>query len=124
MALFEIAIREKYRFPYKGMISTEDLWDLNAVQLDGVYKALIKEGKAQGEDSLMAEVATDKSLANKIEIVKHIFAVKQSEANARIVAAENKKKREHIAEVLAQREDEVLRSMSTDELKKLMADMT
>ena len=54
----------------------------------------------------------------------HIFAVKQSEASARMVAAENKKKRERIAEVLAQKEDEALRSMSADELKKLMADMT
>ena len=124
MNLFETATREKYRFPYKGMISAEDLWDLNTTQLDGVYKALSKEIKGQSEDSLMAEVTIDKSMANKIEIVKHIFAVKQSEANARMVAAENKKKRERIAEVLAQKEDEALRNMSADELKKLMADMT
>ncbi len=124
MNLFEIATREKYRFPYKGMISAEDLWDLNAAQLDGVYKVLSKEVKAQGEDSLMAEVTIDKELANKIEIVKHIFAVKQSEADARKVAAENKRKRERIAEVLAQKEDEALHNMSADELKKLMADMT
>ena len=124
MNLFETATREKYRFPYKGMISVEDLWDLNVTQLDGVYKVLSKEVKTQGEDSLMAEVTIDKSMANKIEIVKHIFAVKQSEANARMVAAENKKKRERIAEVLAQKEDEALRNMSADELKKLMADMT
>lgn len=124
MNLFETATREKYRFPYKGMISVEDLWDLNVTQLDGVYKVLSKEVKTQGEDSLMAETTIDKSLANKIEIVKHIFAVKQSEANARMVAAENKKKRERIAEVLAQKEDEALRNMSADELKKLMADMS
>lgn len=124
MNLFETATREKYRFPYKGMISVEDLWDLNMNQLDGVYKVLSKEVKTQGEDSLMAETTIDKSLANKIEIVKHIFAVKQSEANARMVAAENKKKRERIAEVLAQKEDEALRNMSADELKKLMADMS
>lgn len=124
MNLFETATREKYRFPYKGMISVEDLWDLNVTQLDGVYKVLSKEVKTQGEDSLMAETTIDKSLANKIEIVKHIFAVKQSEANARMIAAENKKKRERIAEVLAQKEDEALRNMSADELKKLMADMS
>lgn len=123
MDMFEVATREKYRFPYKGMISVEDLWDLNATQLDGVYKALSKEVKVQGEDSLMAETTIDKDLTNKIEIVKHIFTVKQNEAEARKVAAENKRKRERIAEVLAQKEDEALRNMSADELKQLMANM-
>lgn len=123
MNLFEIASREKYRFPYKGLISVEDLWDLTLPQLDGVYKALSKEVKTQGEDSLMAEAITDKKLSNMIEIVKYIFSVKQQEADARKTAAENKKKRERIAEVLAQKEDEALHNMSTDELKKLMTDL-
>lgn len=123
MNLFEIASREKYRFPYKGLISVEDLWDLTLPQLDGVYKALSKEVKTQGEDSLMAEAITDKKLSNMIEIVKYIFSVKQQEADARKTASENKKKRERIAEVLAQKEDEALHNMSTDELKKLMTDL-
>lgn len=123
MNLFEIASREKYRFPYKGLISVEDLWDLTLPQLDGVYKALSKEVKTQGEDSLMAEAITDKKLSNMIEIVKYIFSVKQQEADARKTAVENKKKRERIAEVLAQKEDEALHNMSTDELKKLMTDL-
>ncbi len=123
MNLFEIASREKYRFPYKGLISVEDLWDLTMPQLDGVYKALSKEVKTQGEDSLMAEATTDKKLTNMIEIVKYIFSVKQQEADARKTAAENKRKRERIAEVLAQKEDEALHNMSADELKKLMSDL-
>lgn len=123
MNLFEIASREKYRFPYKGLISVEDLWDLTLPQLDGVYKALSKEVKTQGEDSLMAEAITDKKLSNMIEIVKYIFSVKQQEADARKTAAENKRKRERIAKVLAQKEDEALHNMSADELKKLMTDL-
>ena len=123
MNLFEIASREKYRFAYKGLISVEDLWDLTMPQLDGVYKALSKEVKTQGEDSLMAEATTDKKLTNMIEIVKYIFSVKQQEADARKTAAENKRKRERIAEVLAQKEDEALHNMSADELKKLMSDL-
>lgn len=120
MNLFEIATREKYRFAYNGLVSVEDLWDLTMPQLDGVYKELSKKAKIQGEDSLMAKTSTDKKLTNMIEIVKYIFSVKQEEADAHKIAAENKKKRERIAEVLAQKEDEALHNMSADELKKLM----
>ena len=73
--------------------------------------------------SLMAEATTDKKLTNMIEIVKYIFSVKQQEADACKTAAENKRKRERIAEGLAQKEDEVLHNMSADELKKLMSDL-
>ena len=42
-ANFELATKEKYRFPFKGMIGVEDLWDLDVNQLDSVFKALNKE---------------------------------------------------------------------------------
>ena len=34
--MFEIATQKKFRFPFKGQISTEDLWDLTADQLDSI----------------------------------------------------------------------------------------
>lgn len=34
--IFEAATRYKYRFPFKGMISVEDLWDLKLQDLDSV----------------------------------------------------------------------------------------
>ena len=48
MELFEIATRNKYRFPFKGWISTEDLWDLSVQNLDGIFKTLNKEFKTTG----------------------------------------------------------------------------
>lgn len=53
MELFEIAIRNKYRFPFKGWISTEDLWDLSVQNLDSIFKTLNKEFKTTGEESLL-----------------------------------------------------------------------
>ena len=121
--LFEIASKKKYRFPYKGMISTEDLWDLSPDQLDLVYKTLNKNVKAQGEESLLAESSVDENLANMIEIVKHIFAVKQEEIKARQEAAENARKRKRILEVIAQKQDEALHDLSEADLQKMLEEL-
>ena len=45
--MFEIATRNKFRFPFKGVISTEDLWDLSVESLDNVFKTLNSEMKKQ-----------------------------------------------------------------------------
>ena len=116
--LFEIAAREKYRFPYNGKISVEDLWDLAPAQLDVIYKTLNKNLKVQGEDSLLTEGSADPTVANMVEIVKHIFAVKQDEIKARKIAAENAEKRRRILDIIAQKQDEALLKMSEDDLKK------
>lgn len=119
MSMFEIATRKKYRFPFRGLISTEDLWDLTLEQLDTVYKTLNKQVKTEEETSLMTQSATDETTLNMIEIVKHIFTTKQEEANARKMAAKNAEKKKRILEVIAQKQDESLMKMSVDDLQKL-----
>lgn len=121
--LFEIASREKYRFPYKGMISVEDLWDLSLSQLDSIYKTLNKALKVQGEDSLLSETSNDPTTTNMVEIVKHIFTVKQEEVKARKIAAENAEKRKRIMEIIAQKQDEALLHMSEADLQKMLTDL-
>ena len=117
--MFEIATRKKYRFPFRGMISTEDLWDLTLEQLDTVYKTLNKQVKTEEETSLMTQSTTDEDTLNMIEIVKHIFTTKQEEANARKMAAKNAEKKKRILEVIAQKQDESLMKMSVADLQKL-----
>ena len=121
MDLFEMATRNKFRFPYKGMISVEDLWDLGPIQLDMVYKALNREIKKADEVSLVStDNSEDAELTAKINIVKFIFDVKTNEAAARKIAAENAEKKRRIAEILAQKQEESLMSKSEDELKKML----
>jgi hypothetical protein len=122
--LFEIASRAKYRFPYKGLISTEDLWDLSPAQLDTIYKTLNKNAKAMGEESLLNEVTVDTALTNMVEIVKHIFNVKREEAEARKAAAANAEKRKRLLEIIAQKQDEALLNMSEADLQKMLADLS
>ena len=51
--VFERAAMNKYRFPYKGQISVEDLWDLSLPGLDSVFKQLNKLKKVNEEESLL-----------------------------------------------------------------------
>ena len=119
--IFEMATRNKYRFPYKGMISVEDLLDLNQTQLDSIYKALNKEVKANQEDSLMfSQTQTDLDLQAKIEIVRHIYTTKEQDAARRTAAAENAEKKRRILEILEQKQEDSLKNKSEDELLKML----
>lgn len=122
--LFEGAVRAKYRFPFKGQISTEDLWDLSLQDLDRVFKALNAEAKQSQEESLLK--VRDKqaeTLERKIEIVKYIVTVKQAEIIAIKEAADRKAQKQRIMEIIAKKEDDTLQNMSLDELKKMVENM-
>lgn len=124
MNIFEMATRNKFRFPYKGLISVEDLWDLSHVQLDSIYKNLNKEIKQTQEESLLsAKNSEDAELQAKIDIVKYIFTVKQQEAIQRSIDAENAYKKRRIMEILAQKQDDFLMGKSEDELRKMLKEL-
>lgn len=124
MVDFEVATREKYRFPYKGVISVEDLWDLSCDQLNVVFKSLNKEKKNVNEESLLdiRQSAADVTLTNMIDIVKYIFNAKQLEAQARREAADKHAKNQIIMGLIKEKENEALKSLSIEELKKLLDD--
>ena len=122
--LFEMASKLKFRYPYKGWITTEDLWDLNQKALDEIYKTLTQDLKKLTEASLYCNKCTeDAELETKIEIVKYIFQYKEeSDAQAR-KAIENKAKRQRILEVLAKKQDDSLNNMSEEDLKKMLEEL-
>lgn len=121
--IFEMAARKKYRFPYKGTITTEDLWDLPLTALDGIYKTLNKKSKDEQEDSLLQTKKADADLQNMIEIIRHIVAVKQQEAEERLKAKERREQKQRIMEIMADKQDEALKGKSLDELQKILDEM-
>lgn len=124
ISIFEAASKNKYRYPYKGMITTEDLWDLTQAQLDMVYKALNKGVSEAQVSSLMRKVTdVDAELLNKIEIVKYIFNAKEEEAEARKNDAAKHAKKQRILDILAQKQEDALQNMSEDELKKMLDEL-
>lgn len=122
--IFEYASKNKVRFPYKGQVSTEDLWDLSAGQLDAVYKTLNVQKKTTEEDSLLEKKSKeDAELAVKIEIVTHIFKSKMEEQKAKERSAVNAEKKHRLMELIAKKEDDALGEMSVDELKKMLEEV-
>lgn len=119
--LFIMATQHKFRFPFKGMVSVEDLWDMNVRDLDTVFKALNAQAKQSKEESLLtAKNKEDSILEAKIEIVKYIVTAKLEEAEAQRIKAENKEKKRRIAEILADKQDEELRGKSAAELTAML----
>ena len=122
--MFEVATREKMRFPFKGTISVEDLWDLSVQNLDKVFKTLNSQRKEAQEESLLnAKSSEDEVLDTQIAIVKYIVGVKLEEQAARVKAAENKEKKQKIMALMAKKDDEEMENMSREELQKLLDEL-
>lgn len=119
--LFELAARKKFRFPFKGMISVEDLWDLSVQNLDTVFKALNAEVKLANEESLLTtKSAEETELEAKITIVKHVVNTKLAEIAQRQEAAAKREQKRRLQELIATKQDEALQGKSIEELQAMM----
>lgn len=122
--MFEMAARRKFRFPYKGMVSVEDLWDLDVGKLDQIYKSLNALVKKASEDSLLStKTQEDEELSVKIAIVKYIVSVKLQEETDRKLAATRLIQRKRIMEVMASKEDAALQNKSPEELQAMLKEL-
>ena len=121
--LFETASKMKVRFNYRGVITTEDLWDLDVKALDYIYKQLMVAKKESETESLLEEKKTNPILEVQIEIVKHIFNVKVEERKAAELQAENAAKKQKILAILARKQDAELENKSAEELEALIKDL-
>lgn len=122
--MFETATREKYRFPFKGQISVEDLWDLPVRDLDTVFKTLNREVKQVQEESLLSTKSKeDTILDTKINIVKHIVSVKLAEIEKNKAEHDRAEQRQKIMAILANKQDEELRNKSADELREMLTEL-
>lgn len=122
--IFEYASRSKMRFPFKGMISVEDLWDLSLTNLDSIYKTLNKQVKQSEEESLLStKAAVDTELEVQIAIVRHIVSVKLAEKEAAEKAHAKKEQKQKIMSIIATKENEALQNSSIDDLKKMLDEL-
>lgn len=123
-SIFEVAVRGKMRFEFKGLLSVEDLFDLSVEELDLVFKKLNSQIKQVKEESLLGvKTKADKELEIKIEIVKYIVADKLEERAKALEAKEKRLQKAKILEILAEKQDESLQGKTTEELQQMLKDL-
>ena len=115
------ALKNKYRFEYKGLINVEDLFDLKLQDLDYIYKNLKKDENDLQVDSLLDanKNPLKKEIENKINIVKAIFDMKEAEIESAKIAMANKAQRDKILAIIENKQDQELSEKSIDELRKI-----
>jgi len=122
--MFETANRTKMRFPYKGMVSAEDLWDLSVKDLDSVFKVLNSQVKQVEEESLLdTKDDADEILSTKIEIIKYIVSVKLNENNVRLAEKDRKEKKEKLLSILSAKREENLQSLTEAEIMEKLNEL-
>lgn len=119
--LFEKASKMKLRFSTtKGVLSTEDLWDLSLESLDKIAKNLYKQIKESEEISFISEKSSKDTLASmKLEIVKFVITFKMDEAKEKKLRAEKLSLKKRIADEIAKKKDNKISEMSIEELEKV-----
>ncbi|GGN76470.1 hypothetical protein GCM10010112_48610 [Actinoplanes lobatus] len=124
MTIFEKATREKFRYPStKGLLTTEQLWELpltakSGFSLDDVAKAVNAELKAVDTESFVATETNPAkaALEAKLEVVKHVIAIRLAEEQAAKAAAAKKLEKEKLLAVLGRKQDAVLENLTEAEL--------
>lgn len=122
--MFEKATRTKLRFPFKGLISVEDLWDLSVQNLDLVFKTLNAQVKQAKEESLLnTKTKEDEVLDLQINLVKYIVQVKLEEDNVRLQAKEKKEKKQKLMAILSAKQEEDLQNKSAEEIQAMLNEL-
>ena len=120
------ALKQNVRYSTsKGMLTTEQLFDISMADLSAAIKA---SHKLLGESSLGDELSflgnTTVSVANKteqlrFEIMKEVYQMRKAELEAVREAKEIKAHNEKIDALIAQKQDQKLTEMSVEDLMKL-----
>ena len=114
--MYKKASIKKLRFTTtKGNLSVEQLWGLTMTELKTLIKSLHKLIKKEDNDDL-AFLEEDKVSYSddqlRYDIAVDVYKTKQAELQQKHEDAEKKARNQHIAEIIARKQDEALESLS------------
>ena len=133
MNLFEIATRCKYRFrSSQGILNIEDLWHIDlasksnqVANLNSIAIEIHQSIQALSVESFVSVNETPKltELQNKLDIVKHIIAYKQSIIEKAKQSKERAIQREKLKSALETKEESEISNLTKEELLKRLKEL-
>ena len=125
MSIFEKAVRAKLRFgTNRGIVMTEDLFDLSLKQLNIMAIDLNKQLKESKEESFLDEVSDEDSRVKlAFDIVLSVLTTKKEEAKAQRDAGAKKVEREKIMGILAKKQEDALENLTEEQLVAKLKDL-
>ena len=121
--IYKYAAKNGLRFFYRGVISVEELFDLDVTTLDSIYKNLKREQRDTNEESLIeSKTSADTDLEVKIAIVTDIVKDKLEAVEKAKKAAEKKERKQKILNIIDTKQNEALQNKSIEELTQLLAE--
>ena len=120
--MYKEALQKKLRFKTnKGMISTEDLFDLSLQNLDTLAIMLDKKISEAPKKSFIEELPAEENDDElRFSIVKDVINIKLKARKDNIDKAQADAQKKRILEILAKRNDEELEKKSTEELRAML----
>ena len=120
--MYKEALQKKLRFKTnKGMISTEDLFDLSLQNLNTLAIMLDKKISEAPKKSFIEELPVEENDDElRFSIVKDVINVKLKARKDNINKAQIDARNKRIAELIAKKEDEALENKSIEELRAMI----
>lgn len=122
MENYKEASRQKLRFQTsKGLLSSEQLWDLSLTDLDTLAVSLQESYEnSKGKSFLEKRTTKDKTLKLQFDIVLDVLQTKAAEVEAAQTERENKEHNQKILELIKEKQDDSLKGKSIKELEKML----
>ena len=105
----------------KGLLSAEQLWDLNQIDLSNSLKAVKKILKKNDDDELSFledNKVVDIENQLRFDILKDVYLTKKKEAEELRTAADIKAHNQKILTLIAEKKDDSLKGMTIEQLEQ------
>lgn len=122
MENFKLATQTKLRFQTnKGLLSTEQLWDLSLEELDALAVSLETEHKQSAKRSFLIKTSVkDKTAKLRFDVVLDVLGTMVAEQEAALEALEIKEHNKKIITLISEKQDESLKGKSIKQLEAML----